>query len=121
MFGDHVGRHVSSWPEGLKGGDGMVDRQGSEWPGQLCSGLDLPQKPLCQHLVTLWTPVLTSNVSRALSPCQLSAQSQTLALAFLFQLPFLPLCSKQLLSLSSVFTEKRKIYPVRPTGRSAEC
>lgn len=121
MFGDHVGHQVSSWPEGLKGDDGMVDRAGSECPGHLCSGLDLPRKPLCQHLVTLWTPVLTSNVSRALSPCRLRAQSQTLALAFPFQLPFLPLHSEQLPSLSSVFKEKRKMYPIRPTGRSAEC
>ena len=101
--------------------DGMVDRAGSACPGRLCSGLDLPRKPLCQHLVTLWTPVLTSNVSRALSLCRLSAQSQTLALAFPFQLPFLSLRSEQLLSPSSVFKEKRKIYPIRPTGRSAEC
>lgn len=59
--------------------------------------------------------------SRALSLCRLSAQSQTLALAFPFQLPFLSLHSEHLLSPSSVFKEKRKIYPIRPTGRSVEC
>lgn len=96
----------------------MVDRAGSEWPGHLCSGLDLRGKPLCQHLVTLWTPVLTSNVSRALSPCQLCAQSQTLALAFPFQLSFLPLRSEQLLSLSSVFKERERFIQSGPQGEA---
>lgn len=60
----------------------------------LCSGLDLPRKPLCcQHSRPSWTlrPHLVKQCvsSGHSSPARLRAPITALALAFPFQLPFL--------------------------------
>ena len=107
MSGNYVDSHVRSRPEGLRGdgqGSTRVSRAPLLWARPAAEpSVQAPGDPLDLRL----HQQCEQGAQPVLARCQVIAPGTGISLS----IAFLPLSSQQLLSLNSVFKEKRKICP----------